>query len=254
MAINLVDAIMDQLKGPIIEQLGGLIGESPEKTQKAAEGIVPALLSGLVGTAAKSDGGGLITSILDKVDDSVLDGVSTVLGGSEASSVSSTGSSLLTSLFGDNMVSSLVSGIATFAGLGAESSKSLLGFVAPIALGAFKRAVKSEGLDASGLVGMLLGQKDTIARALPSGLSDLLQASGLLSGVAGKAQEAISTVQQAAQGDIEEHKSPLRWLLPTLLLVALGFLLTKWFAEEKPRDTARPATGSAYQTPAPSAP
>lgn len=56
MAINLVEAITEYLKGPLINQLAGVIGESPEKTRTATAGIVPALLSGLAGTASKPEG------------------------------------------------------------------------------------------------------------------------------------------------------------------------------------------------------
>ena len=56
MAINLVEAVMNNLKGPILEQVSGWIGESPEKTKAATEGFVPAIMSALADKVSGADG------------------------------------------------------------------------------------------------------------------------------------------------------------------------------------------------------
>ena len=167
MAISLMDTVMDQLKGPVLEQIGGWIGETPEKTKAAADGIVPSLLSKLIDLVAKPDGEEKLSEVFNRTDDSILGKVGSVLKGGNAESVSKAGGSLLTTLFGDNLVTDLLSGIGKVAGLGSGSAKSLLGFLVPIVFGAVKRLVTSKGLSLSWLIKLMLSQKDSIAKALP---------------------------------------------------------------------------------------
>jgi hypothetical protein len=56
MAINILDTVMENLKGPALEQIGGWLGESPEKTKAAADGMVPALLSKIIDLVSKPGG------------------------------------------------------------------------------------------------------------------------------------------------------------------------------------------------------
>ncbi|MGH8658476.1 MAG: DUF937 domain-containing protein [Gammaproteobacteria bacterium] len=234
MAINLVDIVMDHLKGPVINQLGGLIGESPERTKAAATGIVPALLSGLVGTVSKPNGESIVSSLLDKVDDGLLDKLGSLLGGQQAKTVSETSSNLST-LLGKNMVTNLVSEIVKLFGLGSGPTKSLLGLLVPIAFGAVKRLARNKGLDVGGLADMLRGQEGNIAKAMPSGLSNLLGSTGALSEAA---ESAIGAGQQAPS--TEAPKSILRWLIPVIILAGLALFL--WQSGQRPQETVRTAT------------
>ena len=193
MTINVVDTIMDNLKGPVLEQIGSWIGQSPEKTKSAAEGIVPALLTGLLGKASKPDGESQLSELFDQVDDSLLDKLGSVLKGGEAASVSQSGENLLTRFFGNNLVTNLVSAVAKFAGLDLGSSKSLLGLLAPVAFAAIKRLVSKGGLTMKWLTNLLTSQKNEVARAVPKGLSEILGGaglSGLLSGIASEVEAA----------------------------------------------------------------
>lgn len=233
MAINLVDVVMDHLKGPVINQLGGLIGESPEKTKAAATGIVPALLSGLVGTLSKPNGESLVSSFLGKVDDGLLDNLGSLLGGQQAKTVSETGSNLLSTLLGKNMVPNLVSGIVKLFGLGSGPAKSLLGFLVPIAFGAVKRFARSKGLDVGGLANMLRGQEGNVAKAMPSGLSNVLASTGAFPEAA--AESAIGAGQQTPSTKVLLNP---RWLIPVIILAGLAFL---WQTGKKPQEVARTA-------------
>ena len=167
MAINLMDTVLDQLKGPVLEQIGGWIGETPEKTKAAADGIVPSLLSKLIELVAKPDGEEKLSEVFKRTDDSILGKVGSVLKGGKGESVAQAGGSLLTTLFGDNLVTDLLSGISKLAGIGAGTAKALLGFLVPIVFGALKRIVTGQGLSLSWLIKLMLSQKDNIAKALP---------------------------------------------------------------------------------------
>ena len=189
MAINLIDTVTEHLKGPVLEQLGAWIGETPEKTREVTGGIVPAILAGVAGKAAEPEGSSLFGSIMDQVDDSLLDKLGSVLKGEEAEQVAESGGGLLSSLFGDDLLTTVVAGIAGAVGLRSGKVKTLVGFLAPVALGALKRLMTRKGLSLSWLTGLLVQQKDTITRMLPKGVG------GLLSGAA--------TVAAAISGQAE---------------------------------------------------
>jgi hypothetical protein len=171
-----MDTVMENLKGPVLDQLGSWIGESPEKTRELTDGIVPAILSGLAGKVAEPEGSSVFGSILDQVDDGILDKLGSLIKGGEADKVSESGGGLLTSLFGDNLLTTVIAGIAGAAGLGSGKVKTLVGFLAPVALGALKRLITRKGLSLSWLIGLFSKQKDSIASAMPKGLGGLLSA------------------------------------------------------------------------------
>jgi hypothetical protein len=176
MAINLIDTVMENLKGPVLEQLGSWIGESPEKTREVTGGIVPAILAGLAGKVAEPEGSSVFGTILDQVDDGLLDKLGSVFKGEEADKVAESGGGLLSSLFGENLLTTVIAGIAGAAGLGSGKVKTLVGFLAPVALGALKRLMTRKGLSLSWLIGLFAKQKDSITGMLPKGLGGLVTA------------------------------------------------------------------------------
>jgi hypothetical protein len=176
MAINLIDAVMDNLKGPVLEQLGSWIGESPEKTREVTNGLVPTILAGLAEKVAEPEGSSLFGTILDQVDDGLLDKLGSVFKGDAAEKVSESGGGLLTSLFGENLLTTVIAGVAGAAGLGSGKVKTLLGFLAPVALGALKRLITRKGLSLSWLVSLFAKQKGSITNMLPKGVGGLLTA------------------------------------------------------------------------------
>jgi hypothetical protein len=122
---------------------------------------------------SKPGGESQLSNVLKDTDDSILDKLGSLLKGGQAASTSQAGGNLLTSLFGDNLVTNLISGVAKLAGVNLGSAKSLLGLLAPVVFAAIKRLVSTRGLSLSWLTKLLLGQKDSIARALPKGLPGL---------------------------------------------------------------------------------
>lgn len=248
MAINLVETLMEPLTGPLIKQLADLIGESAEKIQTAATGIVPALLSGLAGMASKPDGASVMGSLLDRLDDSLLDHPGGWLGGPQAATVAQSGGNLLINLFGETRVSGLIASTAKYAGIGAGSAKSLLGFLAPLVLGGIKRLMRRQGLDIAGLTQLLLSQKDSFRLALPTGLANLLGATGSFPDLA-PTKTRTSPARPQVSSSAATHENPYqKWLAPVLGLLFLGILVTWWVARETP-EPVRQAGTPAYRAP-----
>jgi len=96
-------------------------------------------------------------------------------------------------------VDALVAGIAHYAGLDQRVASKVLSFVTPLILGLLGRQAQTSGAGSGGLASILLNQKQAIASALPSGLANRLQGSGLLSGIADSLGQGAATATAAAK-------------------------------------------------------
>ena len=198
MAVNLVDLVMQQVGGNIPGILGSLLGESADRTQGALAGAVPAILGGLMGAASKGgDSVNQLASAIGEQDDSMLDNLAGMLGGGQHQQIADQGGSMLTSLLGDGMIGTLAGAIGKFSGLGGGSAKSLLGMLVPVVMSVLGRQQKEQGLDAGGLASMLMGQKDNIQSAMPSGMASALGGANFLDGLMGSAESTLDTATGA---------------------------------------------------------
>jgi hypothetical protein len=109
------------------------------------------------------------------------------------------GSSQLSSLFGTQGVDGLVGTFVHYTGLDQGIVGRLLGLLTPLVLGLLGRSAQAAGGGAGGLASLLLDQKDAIAAALPAGLANRLQGSGLLSGVADRLGQQAASATTAAK-------------------------------------------------------
>ena len=262
MSFNIIDAVKSQLGDAALGQLGSLIGESQDKTKTAVGATVPALLAGLSNVASKPDGANQLFSALGKQDPGLLGNFANLLG-SQGNAVAQQGNSLLGTLLGDNQLGSLVGALAKFTGLGQGSTSSLIGTLAPLLLGVLNKQSQTQGLNASGLAGLLSGQKQNILGAMPAGLGSALGSVSGLSGFLGSARDTIGATAESARagardaaasaaGAATEARSGMpRWLLPLIVIAVLAFLISQFF---KPKEAETPAqapaeTPAAAQTP-----
>jgi hypothetical protein len=257
MSVNLIDLVKSQLGSQVMNQVSGLLGESPDKTQNAVNGAIPALLGGLLGSASSGNGATNMVSALNNVDDSMLGNFAGLLGGgTQSSGLMDMGGKLLGSLLGGNNVGGLTNAISGFSGLGKGAAGSLLGLIAPLLMGVIKRQLTgSGGLNVGNLTSLLTSQKSNIASAMPAGLGSQLQSAGLgdmfggvLGNISGMGQQAVSgatnvmnqagsAANKAASSAANATRtvtnniptarpaSPLRWLAPLAIVLALGWFL-----------------------------
>jgi hypothetical protein len=259
MSFNIIDAVKSQLGDAALGQLGSLIGESQDKTKAATGATVPALLASLSNLASKPEGANQLFSTLGKQDPGLLGNFANLLG-SQGNAVAQQGNSLLGTLLGNNQLGSLVGALAKFTGLGQGSTSSLIGTLAPLLLSVLNTHSQSQGLNASGLAGLLSGQKQNILGAMPPGLGSALGGVSGLSGFLGSARDTIGATADTARagardaaasaaGAAAEARSGMpRWLLPLIIIAVLAFLISQFF---KPKEAETPAQAPvAAQTPA----
>jgi hypothetical protein len=181
--MNLVSLAMQFLTPDMIGRIASGLGLDKGLVGKAVSAALPSILAGVIGASAKPDGLKAITSALGNQDPGLLGNLAGMLGGSNQSSLISNGASMLSSVLGGGATSALAGAVAKYAGVGEGPAKSLLGMLAPVVMGTIGKQQQSAGLDAGGLAKMLLGQKDNIASAMPSGFAQLLGGSGLLDSI-----------------------------------------------------------------------
>lgn len=271
MASNLVSYLMQFLTPDVIARLAAALGLDTDKVQRGVAAAVPAVLAGLAGVAAQPGGAQKVADAA-RQQSGVLDNLGGLLSGGNQSSLVQSGSQLLSSLMGGNTSGALANAIGSYSGLGQNAGGSLLGMLAPLVMGGIAKNAGSD-LTANGIAGMLAGQKDNIAAAMPSGLRDMLAGTGLLDSLGGAARSATAAAGDAASRAAASATAAARtttatapvatrssnwlyWLLSALALLALLYYLfgrpAERTAEQTPPAPETPAqTETQPQTPAP---
>jgi outer membrane protein OmpA-like peptidoglycan-associated protein len=236
MSATFLDTLSGLLTPDMIGKAASALGESEPAVSKGMSAVFPVLLSSVANRADDPDfASTLFNLVRDPANDgSLLGNVASLLGpGASSSPMMALGGKLLGSLFGNNL-GSLESSLGGYAGVKPATSHSMLSFAAPLLLSVLGKAVKSGNLNLSSLIGMLTGQKDSYARALP----------GPLSRLDGYFASPVRAAY-AAPPPVEEKKSIWRWLLPLLIALAALWLLSRCMG---PKETV---TQSVETVPAP---
>ena len=261
MATNLVSVVMQFLTPDMIAKIASVLGLDRNVAQKTIAGAIPALLASLTDVASTPNGARQLTNTLTQQSGS-LENLKNLVGGAGQNLVADSGSNMLSGLFGGGTLDTMAQTIGKFAGIGEGTSKSMLGMLGPVVLGALGQQQRSMGLDASGLASLLTSQKDQIAAAIPSGLAGQLSAAGLIDGatgglrsgaaaasaagsrIAGASERTVSRAGQAAT-EVARSTAASQWPYWLVAAVVLGGLA--WFAlgrsgEETVAQVPPPAT------------
>ena len=178
MSFNIMDMVKGQVSDQLVGQIGGLLGESPEKARNAVDSALPTLLAGIGESAQDANGADALLNLVNRQDDSVVDNIGSMIGSNQSSELIESGTRGLGSLLGSNGVTTMITGLAGQTGLGKGSAGSRLGLMTPMVVGQLNRKASADGLNASGLASMLKSQGTNISSAMPSGMIGHLEAAG----------------------------------------------------------------------------
>ena len=73
MSFNIMDMVKGQISDQLVGQIGGLLGESPDKTRGALDSALPTLLAGIGESAQDPNGADALLNVVNRQDDSVTD-------------------------------------------------------------------------------------------------------------------------------------------------------------------------------------
>ena len=226
MAIDLVSAIGRYLTPEVVGKVASASGLSGTIAQSAVTAAVPSILSALVNMVATPGGPKKLADAVASQPGSVLAEIASKSNGSALTQ----GSNLLSSLMGGGVANLLASTVGKFLGIGEGPMRTVMGLLTPVILGVLGNQQRAANLDSNGLARLLSGQKDQIAEAMPSGLSDALKISGLLSSFGtgpSPEQRALDTPTTPAMRRTAETTRAATWPYWVLPLLAVAGLL--WY-------------------------
>lgn len=180
MANNIIDLVRNQLGADFASNAASAAGVKPEQAKTAISAGIPAILASILGAGSTASGKTALGSALQSHGPELLTDLPSMLKGGRQESLINSGISTLTSLLGENKLSSLVGSLGNFSGVGGSSGRSLLGLLTPLVMGVLGREGRG-GVD--GVMNLLRAQAPNIKNALPPSLATSLQSSGLLDGV-----------------------------------------------------------------------
>ena len=222
MSTSLLDGLKSLVTPEFLSGAARNLGETEGSVATGLGAAFPAILAGLVGKAGDSQS---LRSLFDLIsspanDGSVIRDPRLALTATQQSPLGAAANKFLSGLFGGQM-SSIGDWISRFAGFRSGSGSSLLTMAAPLVLGLLGNRVRTGGLNLAGLGNLLLGEKDSIMRALPAGLGSIL---GLKD--AGMAVPHVSA------------PSSKRWLVPALAALAVVLVVWALGRNRRPADQA----------------
>ena len=160
--MDLMSLLQGQLTPEVIGQLSQQTGASPTQTATAAEGVFSTLLGGLAKNAAGGGAEGILGALDRDHDGSVLNDIMGMLsgnaGGGNASALN--GAGILGHILGGQQQGA-AQVISQASGVQQSGVADLMIKLAPIVMGVLAQQKQQQGLDASGLAGMLGGAVQT---------------------------------------------------------------------------------------------
>ena len=233
MADNIVSTVSRFLTPELIGKLTSAANLDRNVGQRATAAVVPAILSGLASVVGTPAGSRQLANVVTQQPTDMLGNFVNSLTGS-APQTAAKGVDVLSTLLGGGALGLLTSTLSKFLGVGEVPTRSLMGLLTPLIMGVLGQQQKATGLDANGLARMLTQQKEEIADAMPSGLSNLLESSGLYQRVSSPSvtsPPAYDTARRSSVQRMTGNGATVRgatwayWVLPLLAVAGLLWYL-----------------------------
>jgi hypothetical protein len=261
--------IMNMLTGfvtPVIaSKVAGALGVPEGMARKVISVAMPLLLGAILKRSTSPGGTEALGSALGSVGSKPLESLGSLIGGepSQLQGAASSGSDMLGSLLGGGTTGTIVSKLASYAGIDASKAGPLLGLAGSMALGGLKKTADEQGLDAAGVVKLLESQKSEIAGALPADFVGKLEGTDILGPQFLSAARRTPAAAPAAAPRAAPPPPPparksgmSRWIIGLIVLALLAWLLSRLMGggpEETPVAVEPPAEPAA-EAPAAEAP
>lgn len=207
----------------VVGEAARSLNENLASTQKAIDGLLPAVTGGVINRAADDDGITTIYQLLKRTpfdtDPSLGELVET---GSHRQKAAESGNGLLRKLY-DERVHRLTEETARYSGVSLGAATTLTGLVMSVLMGFLHKQVVSRNLTETQLAALLRDEADVVRGAVPTALAGTL-AWFIGTGVSRRVVTPVVPVVPARIDDDRAAGFPwVRWVL-----IALGLLLLFW--------------------------
>jgi OmpA-OmpF porin, OOP family len=265
---SFLDEATSLLTPELLGKAASAFGVPTDGIQKAIGAAMPTVLGAVANKAGDS---GFMGQLFDMVSSPANSGspASTAMGlldsisGGGQSPMMDMGKKLVGGLFG-GAGDGIAGAIGRMAGVGGAGS-GILGTVGALALSMLGNRVRSGGLNVGSLANMLMGEKDSLMKAIPGPIAGLMGMGDMLGAGAGAAKAAVGAATGAAGAAAAGALNAARGAAPVaapggrgFLLPALGIAaaaLLAWFWLKKPAAAPAPVTPAAVvDTTTPAAP
>lgn len=211
MANNLIHLIKGQLSDNMMGKMASLVGSNSSLVSSAMRSFLPSIVKGIATKGSTLAGA---KSILSLITDNKLGGANlgdALGGGSASKNFMDIGSKMASSIFGSNQ-SSMIKSLASESGLSTEAATSMMNVATPTALHSLSKVIDKGNMGAEDLQTYLKNQLTSETRGTTASRAE------------STATTTSSTVQESNTGG---GMGWLKWLLPLLLLLGLGYFLTR---------------------------
>ncbi|MBD2701440.1 OmpA family protein [Spirosoma sp. BT702] len=250
MATTLLDQLRSIFTTPSVADLARLLNEANAPVQKAVDGLLPAIVSGVVNRAQSDDGAATLNRLLTSTPFDTDPSLKKLAeNGTHRQKAAETGNQLLSELI-PNQSGRLAESTAQYSGISLESATTLTGLVMSILMGYLHKQVKARNLTRAQLVALLASESDTVRGLIPAALAGSI---GWLIGSDTGATTSANVSPAPAIGPTDRETETkaagfplLRWLLIGLGLLILLFLLLRGCnrKDEKTTTTGADSTSS----------
>jgi OmpA-OmpF porin, OOP family len=249
---SILDDAMAFLSPELVGKAATIFGVPPDGIQKAMAAAVPTVLGAVAGKAGDS---GLMGQLFEMIAHPANSTNPTETVGNALAAMSAGASSPMLDI-GKKLLSTVLGGsgdgiasaIGRMAGLGSAGS-GIMSTVATLAMGVLGSKVRSGGLNVGSLSSMLMGERDSLMRAVPPSISALMGTGAPAVAVPAPWAGSSANVRRVAPAAVKKS-SPI---LPILGVAAVAVVSLFWWLDRTPA-AAKPVAVAVPETPPAAAP
>jgi Bacterial protein of unknown function (DUF937) len=253
MPSSLLNSVTQILSSNLLERFSSVVGLPKTQLESAMQAGVPAVLAALSSVVLKPGGAEALKDAVDEQPAGALAKITDAIGGSSHNTLIDSGVGALRSLLGSVTTSAISSAIGQYAGIGGAQSNSVMGLLGSTVMAALGKQQRANNLDAAGLANLLTSQKNNIVQALPPGIAKYLQGTGILDNILPSDDERpgssySGTPRYTAAPTPKPTPMQWGWLLPALVVLALGSLAWRMLSHPDTSQTVTAAAPSPAKT------
>ena len=194
--MNLMNMALKYAGPMVAQQIATRLGIGGPIVNKLIAAALPTILGTVIGKSKSSSGLGTLMNLVTGDNAPKPDMLEQMFQtGGDVDGLTKAGGGMLEGLLGGQGVSTLAGALGKHGGVNQDQAGSILGMLAPAALGTISNQVQDQGLDGPALATFLKGQEMNVAQAMPADFAKQLGGTGLLDGFSPNLDQAADVAK-----------------------------------------------------------